>query len=135
MNIENFADLLQAARAQPLQQRLLFVFADAVLPDDANAEQRAGFEAGHGGALPPVMCVDKSPNDLSSFDSLVQEAAQFGHAWRFVFAGALSGSAHGAPDVEEVDKSLLAMVESIKRGEMTRYLAFDRQGLPVRVLP
>lgn len=33
MNIENFADLLKAARAQTLQQRLLFVFADAVLPD------------------------------------------------------------------------------------------------------
>ena len=78
-----------------------------------------------------MMCVDKGPDDLSSFDSLVQEAAQFGQAWRFVFAGALSGSAHGAPDVEEVDKSLQSMVESIKRGEMTRYLAFDRQGSPV----
>mgnify|MGYP000860950748 CR=1 FL=1 len=131
MNIENFLDLLKAARAQPLQQRLLFVFADAVLPDDANAEQRTGFDAGHGGALVPMMCVDKGPDDLSSFDSLVQEAAQFGQAWRFVFAGALSGSAHGAPDVEEVDKSLQSMVESIKRGEMTRYLAFDRQGSPV----
>jgi hypothetical protein len=131
MNIENFADLLQAAREQPLQQRLLFVFADAVLPDDANAEQRAGFEAGHGGALAPVMCVDKSPNDLSSFDSLVQEAAQFGHAWRFVFAGALSGSAHGSPDKHAVDTSLQTMVESIKRGEMARYLAFDQRGSPV----
>lgn len=131
MNIENFADLLKAARAQTLQQRLLFVFADAVLPDDANAEQRAGFEAGEGGALAPVMCVDKSPSDLSSFDTLVQEAGQFGHAWCFVFAGALSGSAHGAPDVGEVDKSLQSMVESIKRGEMTRYLAFDRQGSSV----
>lgn len=131
MNIGNFADLLKAARAQTLQQRLLFVFADAVLPDDANAEQRAGFEAGEGGALAPVMCVDKSPSDLSSFDTLVQEAAQFGHAWCFVFAGALSGSAHGAPDVGEVDKSLQSMVESIKRGEMTRYLAFDRQGSSV----
>ncbi len=131
MNIENFADLLQAARAQPLQQRLLFVFANAVLPDDASAEQRAGFEAGHGGALVPSMCVDKSPDDLSSFDSLTEEAAQFGHAWRFVFAGAMSGSVHSAPDAQEVDTSLQAMVESIKRGEMTRYLAFDRQGSPV----
>jgi hypothetical protein len=131
MNIENFADLLQAARAQPMQQRLLFVFADAVLPDDANAEQRAGFDAGHGGALVPMMCVDKGLEDLSSFDSLVQEAAQFGHAWRFVFAGAMSGSARNAPDTPEVDASLQAMVESIKRGEIARYLVFDRQGSPV----
>ena len=131
MNIENFADLLQAARAQALQQRLLFVFADAVLPDDANAEQRAGFEAGQGGALVPSMCVDKSPGELSSFDSLVQEAAQFGHAWNFVVAGALSGTAHSAPDAQKVETSLQAMVESIRRGEMTRYLTFDRQGAPV----
>jgi len=131
MNIENFDDLLQAARAQPLQQRLLFVFADAVLPDDANAEQLAGFEAGQGGALVPMMCVDKSLDDLSSFDSLVQEAAQFGNAWRCVFVGALSGSAHSAPDGKEVDSSLQTMVESIKRGELSRYLAFDRQGKPI----
>ncbi len=131
MNIENFADLLQAAHAQPLSQRLLFVFADAVLPDDANAQQRAGFEAGHGGALVPVMCVDKSPDELSSFDVLAQEPAQFGQAWRFVFAGALSGSTHKAPDAQAVDASLQAMVESIKRGDMTRYLAFDQHGSPV----
>lgn len=131
MNIENFTDLLQVARAQPLQQRLLFVFADAVLPDDATAEQRAGFASGQGGALMPSLCVDKSPDDMSSFDSLVQEAAQFGHVWSLVFAGALSGSAHSAPDAQFVDTSLQAMVESIQRGELARYLAFDRQGMSV----
>ncbi|MDD2809181.1 ribonucleotide reductase subunit alpha [Rhodoferax sp.] len=131
MNIQNFEDLLQAARTQPVKQRLLFVFVDAELPDDASAAQRADFEAGQGGALVPLMCVDKDPHDLTSFGSLVQEAAQFGHAWRFVFAGALSGSAKGAPNPEIVETSLQAMVESIKRGEMSRYLAFDRQGSPV----
>jgi hypothetical protein len=131
MTIENFADLLQVARAQPLQQRLLFVFADAELPDDASAEQRAGFEAGQGGALVPSMCVDKSPHELPSFDGLVQEAAQFGQAWRFVFAGAMSGTAHSAPDEQQVETTLRTMVESIKRGDMRHYLAFDREGLPV----
>ena len=131
MNIQNFEDLLQAARTQPVKQRLLFVFANAELPDDANAAQRAGFEAGQGGALVPLMCVDKDPHDLKSFDSLVQEAAQFGPAWRFIFAGALSGSANGAPNAEMVETSLQAMVESIKRGDMSRYLAFDRHGSPV----
>ena len=131
MNIENFADLLQAARAQPLQQRLLFVFANAVLPDDASVEQRAAFMAGHGGALEPFMCVDKAPEELASFDSLALEATQFGKEWRFIFAGALSGTAHTAPDHQQVDASLNSMVEAIKRGELARYLAFDRQGLPV----
>lgn len=131
MNIEHFADLLQAARAQPLQQRLLFVFADAELPEDASAEQRAGFEAGQGGALVPSMCVDKGPDEVPSFDSLVQEATQFGLTWRLVFAGAMSGTAHSAPDPQQVETSLQAMVEAIKRGDVGRFLAFDRQGIPV----
>jgi len=58
MKIENFSDLLRAAHAQPLQQRLLLVFVDAVLADDANTQQRAGFAAGHGGSLVPIMCVE-----------------------------------------------------------------------------
>ena len=131
MNIQTFADLLQAARAQTLQQRLLFVFAHAELPDEASAEQRAGFAAGLGGALVPAMCVDKSPQELLSFDALVQEAAQFGPAWRFVFAAALSGTAQQAPAPEAVDSALQAMVESIQRGEPGRYLAFDTSGCAV----
>lgn len=41
-----FDQLLQAAAAQPEPQRLLFVFAEAELPGDADAAQRARFEAG-----------------------------------------------------------------------------------------
>lgn len=131
MNIENFSDLLRVARAQPLPQRLLFVFVDAVLADDANAQQREGFEAGHGGALVPIMCVEKSPDDLSSFEALVHEAAQFGYPWRLVFSAAMSETNHGAPEGKEVDGALKVMVENIKRGEIAGYLALDRQGLSV----
>ncbi|MDO9479321.1 MAG: ribonucleotide reductase subunit alpha, partial [Hydrogenophaga sp.] len=58
MNIATFDDLLSAARAQPLPQRLLLVFAGIELPDDATPTERAGFERGEGGALVPQMCVD-----------------------------------------------------------------------------
>ncbi len=133
MNIENFADLLQAARAQPLQQRLLFVFATAALPDDANAEQRAGFEAGLGGALVPAMCVDKSPQEVASFDALVQEATQFSPDWRFVLVAAMSGTAQSAPAAQAVEAALQTMVEAVQRGDLARYLTFDRQGLPVQL--
>ena len=47
-----------------------------------------------GGALVPLMCVDKTPQELASFDALVQEAQQFtapGHDWAMVFAAAMSG--------------------------------------------
>ena len=131
MKIENFSDLLLAARAQPLQQRLLFVFVEAMLAEDANAQQRAGFAAGRGGTLVPIMCVDKGPQELSSFDALVQEAAQFGHAWRLVFAAAMAGTSHSAPDAKEVDAGLKTMVAAIERGEIAGYLALDREGLPV----
>ena len=131
MNIENFADLLQAARLQPLPQRLLFVFASAELPDDASPEQRAGFAAGQGGALVPAMCVDKSPDELASFEALCQEASQIGSAWRFVFAAALSGSIPNGVAQSAVEPALQSMVESIQRGEVSRYLVFDRQGAAV----
>ena len=133
MNIENFSDLLQAARAQALPQRLLFVFVGAELPDDASPAQRMGFERGEGGALVPALCVDKSPQELLSFDALVQEAGQFAAPWRMVFAAALSGVGLTPPDSEQTDKALNAMVESIQRGEISRYLAFDRQGFPVEL--
>jgi hypothetical protein len=129
MKIENFSDLLRAAHAQPLQQRLLLVFVDAVLADDANTQQRAGFTAGHGGSLVPIMCVDKSPGELSSFDALVQEAAQLGQAWRLVFSAAMSGTTHSAPQGKAVNAALKTMVQKIERGEIASYLAFDRQGL------
>ncbi len=131
MKIENFSDLLRAAHAQPLQQRLLLVFVDAVLADDANTQQRAGFAAGHGGSLVPIMCVDKSPDELPSFDALVQEAAQLGQAWRLVFSAAMSGTTHSAPQGKAVDAALKTMVQNIERGEIAGYLAFDRQGLPM----
>jgi hypothetical protein len=40
MNIEHFNDLLTAAKAQPLPQRLLFVCAGVELPQDASAGQQ-----------------------------------------------------------------------------------------------
>ena len=93
MDISNFDDLLMAARAQPEPQRLLFVFAGAELPDDATPEQRAHFEQGEGGALVPVMCVDKAIGDLTSFPALVDESREMGQSWQIVFAAALSGTA------------------------------------------
>jgi hypothetical protein len=133
MNIEHFNDLLAAARAQPLPQRLLFVFAGAELPTDASAEQRAAFEAGHGGALAPLMCVDKSPDELASFEALVAEATQFGHDWVLVFSAAMSGTRQQPPASTDADLPLQAMVEAIKRGDIANYLPFDRQGLPVQL--
>ena len=133
MDISTFDDLLAAARAQPQPQRLLMVFATAELPDGATAAQRAEFEAGAGGALVPAACVDKSPDELSTFEALVQEAGQFALDWRMVFVAALSGSTQTAPGSAEVVGALQTMVERIKLGDIGRYLAFDRQGRAIQL--
>ncbi|MCB2020964.1 MAG: ribonucleotide reductase subunit alpha [Rhizobacter sp.] len=132
MNITHFNDLLQAARAQPEPQRLLFVFAGAELPADASAEQRRQFEAGEGGELAPLMCVDKSPDELAGFDALVAEAAQAGPPWAIVFTAALAGRAGVAPTSVDAEAPLQRMVEAIKEGRIDDLLPFDRQGDPVR---
>lgn len=129
MNIETFDHLLQAARAQPRSQRLLFVFAAAEPPDQPTPAQQAAFEAGQGGALVPVMCVDKAPADLQNFDALVAEASTFGGAWQIVFAAAIDGR-----DSAAAQAPLAGMEAAIRAGRVQSYLPFDRNGRAVQLL-
>lgn len=131
MSISSFDDLLRAARQQPEPQRLLFVFASAELPDDGTPEQRARFHSGQGGALAPVMFVDKNPEDLGSFATLVDESRHFGHDWAIVFVASLSGRGGRAPTSEEADQSLRRMIESVKAGSVGSFIPFNRLGEPV----
>ena len=135
MHISNFDDLLTAARLQSEPQRLLFVFAGVELPDDCSEDQRQGCEAGHGGAMVPLMCADKLPHELLDFAALLDESSQFeiGRDWRLVFAAALSGTPSRAPSTEDAEVPLQRMVEAIQRGEHGNLIPFDRQGQPVRM--
>ena len=131
VDISSFDDLLQAARAQPEPQRLLFVFAAVELPDDSTPDQRAGFAAGNGGALVPLMTVAKALADVASFDALVRESVEMGHDWRIVFAAALSGNDDRSPSSADAELPLQRMVEAIKQGRHDAFIPFDRQGHPV----
>ncbi|MFP5431069.1 MAG: ribonucleotide reductase subunit alpha [Gammaproteobacteria bacterium] len=128
MNIGSFDDLLQAARVQPDPQRLLFVFAASELPDDASDEERARFEAGEGGALRPVMTVDKLPTEVLSFDALREESKGTGAQWDVVFVASLSGRGGIAPNSDEADQPLQMMVQAIHSGTVGQFLAFHRDG-------
>jgi hypothetical protein len=133
MSISTFDDLLRMAREQRQPQRLLFVFTGAALPEDATPEQRARFQAGQGGTLTPLMCVDKTPDELPSFDMLVEESRLFTQAWDIVFVAALSGSAgHAPPSTSQAEAALQRMVEAIKSGHIDAYVPFDRSGQPVQ---
>jgi len=131
MNITNFDDLLRAARTQPEPQRLLLVFAAAELPADCTPEERARFEAGEGGALTPLMAADKSPEEVSTFDDLVEESLRFGSDWAVVFVASLPGRTGRAPTSQDADQPLQRMIESIKAGSIGSFLPFNRRGEPM----
>jgi hypothetical protein len=135
MSIASYEDLLRAAQEQAEPQRLLFVFARAVLPDDSTPAQRADFAAGRGGALEPLMSVDKAPEDLGSFAALVEESRQFAADWSIVFVSALAGRDGRVPTSDEADRMLQGMVDSIKRGVFGAFIPFDRQGAAVQLSP
>ena len=128
MNVSSYGDLLAAARQQPHPPRLLFAFARAELPDDAAPAERARFADGYGGALAPVMCVDKTLDELGSFADLVAESRHTGADWDIVFVSTLAGS-HGAPPpAEAADAPLNMMLAAIYSGQVGRFLAFGKDG-------
>ena len=131
--INHFDDLLHAARAQRERQRLLLVFAGTELPADATPEQRARFAQGEGGALVPVMYVDKKPDELQSFDELVEESRHTGQSWDMMFVGCLSGQGGREPDDDTVQKALETMIMSIQGGIVAHLLAYRPNGEQVRL--
>lgn len=133
MDISNFDNLMHAALAQPEPQRLLFVFAGVELPDTATTEQIIDFERGHGGVLVPLMCVDKAPDELTDFRTLVDESDNMGQDWRFVFVAALSGRRDRPPASEDAAQPLTRMVEAIKQGRLEGFVSFDRVGQAVQL--
>ncbi|SFR56250.1 hypothetical protein SAMN05216203_1394 [Marinobacter daqiaonensis] len=126
--ITNYADLMQAVQQQDEPQRLLFVFCRSELPDDASAEEKAAFERGEGGALTPVICVDKAPDEVSGFGALVKESQETGQDWDMVFVAAMSGRGGVSPSSDEAQQPLTMMVESIRLGHVGGYLPLDRAG-------
>lgn len=126
--ISSYSDLIQASRSQQEAQRLLFVFCRAELPDESSAEEQAAFERGEGGALTPVICVDKTPDEAPDFGGLVEESRSTGQNWDVVFVAAMSGRGGMAPSSDEAQQPLTMMVESIRLGHISNYLPLDIQG-------
>jgi hypothetical protein len=128
MNIDSYGALLEAARAQAQPQRMLFAFARAELPEGAGSSERAAFEQGHGGALAPVMCVDKTLDELGTFADLVDESRHTGKDWDIVFVTSMSGRGGKPPPSAEAEAPLNMMVTYIHTGEVGRFLAFRKDG-------
>ncbi len=131
--ISSYRDLIEASSCQQEPQRLLFVFCRAEMPDDASAEEKAAFERGEGGALIPVICVDKTPDEAPDFKALAEESRATGQSWNVVFITAMSGRGGTAPSTDEAQQPMTMMVESIRLGHVSKYLPLDSQGNAVNL--
>lgn len=128
MSLTHFTDLLAMAKQQAEPQRLLLVFSRAELPADADDEQKNAFARGEGGALAPVLCVDKRPEDIQNFEDLVTESALTGLEWDILFVAAMSGRAGVPPNEDEAVQPLTMMVEAVKGGRIGQFAAINRSG-------
>lgn len=131
LSISSFDDLLRTARQQPEPQRLLFVFTGAELPEDSTPEERKRFAAGAGGALVPLMCVDKTTEELTTFAALVEESHTAGPEWTVVFVAGLAEQGGRVLAHHDAEAPLQRMVDAIKVGSHGSFIPFDRDGQPV----
>jgi hypothetical protein len=130
VSISCFDDLLAAARAQPLAQRVLLVFVQTKMQKDYDAVERAGFERGEGGALQPMFCVDFSVAELTDFAALARDADQLDQPWDKVLVACMD-DVGDAPT--RADTELRLLVGRIEAGEDLRsYACFDSDGDAVR---
>lgn len=132
IDITDYESLLTVAKQQDEPQRMLFVFLTSALPKDANKEEASSFNSGQGGALQPLMTVDKTLDELGSFADLVEESKQMGKEWHIVLVAGLSGRNGEPPSSAEAEMPLEMMVNNVENGgDLTRYMAFDREGTPI----
>ena len=133
--ITDFDSFLQVARQQQEPQRLLLVFVKVVLPEDADEQQVSRYHAGGGGALVPLMYVDKAPDEIASFEDLLQESRQMADDWQMVLAAALSGRDGQSPAAAAVEQTTQRMIRTIHAGgDLSGLLVFDRDGDPVQFI-
>lgn len=126
--IKMFKELLQMTNEQSAPQRLMFLFANAesTNPKKSKKHQR--------GTISPVMCVDKLPSELTTFDALVKEADSIAKQWNFVFIASLSGEDGVAPTTDEAEPFLNKMANDIETGNgIGRYVIFDREENPIEL--
>ena len=125
--VTNFQSLVTAAKQQAQPQRLLFLFAKADAEDGKQSDQQRG-------TLSPLMCVDKLPEELTSFADFSDEADSVSPDWDFMLAVGLSGKDGIAPSSEDAEPFLNQMVSNLTSGQdLSRYVIFDRQDNPVLI--
>ncbi|MEW6981398.1 ribonucleotide reductase subunit alpha [Colwelliaceae bacterium 6471] len=124
-----FNELLSMANAQDEPQRLLFLFAK---PEGNNPKKSKKMQRGH---IQPVMCVDKLPAELQSFNQLIAEADTLDKNWQFIFIAGLSGEKGIAPSADAAEPYLNKMTNDVVSGQnIASYVVMDRAGKPIELM-
>lgn len=122
-----FTKLLEAAKQQDQPQRLLMLFARA--EGNKKKKNNASHETG---TVTPLMCVDKLPEEIESFEALTKEADAIADDWSFVLIAGLGGSDGEAPPTEAAEPYLNQMANDLMMGQdLSGYTILDRQQNPV----
>ncbi len=129
IEITDFNSLLAAARAEPEPQRLLFIFLQPVLPEEHTEEEARRFHEGQGGALEPVVCVDKGTDELTTFTDLVAESDRTGAKWQVMLIASSPGRDGVEPTEDQIEKALNTMLETVRAGgSLAQFIALNREG-------
>ncbi|XOV79880.1 MAG: ribonucleotide reductase subunit alpha [Aestuariibacter sp.] len=123
-----FNELLVRAKEQPSPQQILFLFTatDVTRKSRKQDTQR--------GTISPVMMVDKTPDELSNFAHLMQEADGINANWDMVFIACLSGNGAASPTPEDIEYFLKQMAKDVEGGtNIHRYVVFDRKENPIEI--
>ncbi len=124
--------MLAVAKQQHEPQRFLFVFLKTSLPKDNKGDEEFRFLNGLGGALTPVMTLDKPLNELTNFEDLVTESELMKKEWQLVSIAVMSGKNGVMPTSDESLKSLEMMMKTVETGgNLSKFMTFDKTGNPV----
>ena len=123
----NFKKMVQAAEAQDQPQRLLIMLAKSEI--EVNDKEK-----GMSGTITPVICVDKTPDEITTFEGFVSEADRVNSDWDMMFIAGLAGENNQMPTPEDADPVLNKMVNDLMSGQdLSKYLVLDRNDEPVDI--
>ncbi len=124
--ITNFSELLVTASNQDQPQRLLFLF--------AKAQNEAKTKNKQSGTISPVMCVDKLPEEMTSFKDFIKEADAINKDWNFIIIAGLNGTNGQTPTPEDAETHLNNMTKMLASGQnLSQFVIFDRDENPVSI--
>ena len=126
--MKTFKELLKLTHEQEQPQRLMFLFANA---ESTNTKKSKKHQKG---TILPVMCVDKLPEELTTFAALKAEADTIEESWNFVFIASLSGENGMTPSEDDAEPFLNKMVNDVQTGNnVGRYVIYDRGENPIEL--